>query len=124
MSKTAVLALASFLAARCIAAPGAAESPIVKLAFYAPRAFHWADQEDPPVHIVGFENSRSEVRWVVSNTSDKEVESVTIQDEMIPPPACAAKPEHGATAESTGAYRVSIVPHGTAVISQAVHYPR
>jgi len=115
---TALLFVAGVVASKVSAVP------VVKLAVYAPAAFHQPDQQPAPVRIVGFENSRTEIRWVVSNTSDRAVDSVIIKAAWAPPPGCAKKNGHGDGSENGGSrYMVFIAPHGTAVISRDEHYP-
>lgn len=123
MKRIGMSGVALLLAAVCLASSGPATPPTIKLALYAPRAFYWPDQEAPPVHIIGFENSRSELRWVLSNTSDKAVASVVILNVKISPPECAAKPEYG-WGSSGSRYLAAIAPHGTAVVSRDDHYPK
>lgn len=128
MSRIGILGVVLLLLAACLASSGPAASPTVKVAFYAPRAYYWADQEDPPVHIVGFENSRSEVRFVLSNSSDKTVASVRVVLLLFLPPGCATKSQYEWLSSSgrryAGRWEVSVAPHGRAVLSPAAVPPR
>jgi hypothetical protein len=101
-----------------VARPKSSAVPVVNFSLFAPL------QNDSPVHIVGIEHDRREIGFVLSNTSDKAVESVGIVYQMIPPLGCAVKPL-GPLRTGLGGGPVLIPPHGRAFLSQAiVHYPK
>ena len=87
-------------------------APVLEITLYAPQ------QEEPPVHIVGFRNDKSEVQIVLSNESGKSVIGVKIDRVDIAPPGCRAVAD-GAPDEpiwfSTGGFPVPIAPHSQAV---------
>ena len=93
MNQGRVFTITLLLAVASIASSGAADRPVVKLAFYAPRAYYWPDQAEPPVHIVGFAHGAGQIQYVVSNASDKTVSTVVIQNMMVAPSGCT--PETG-----------------------------
>jgi hypothetical protein len=71
-----------------------------------------------PAHIVSFENDRTEIRYVVSNDSDKPVVGVAIAYFGAAPEKCRTEPgtwESGANSERHGALLVRIAPHGQGV---------
>ena len=59
MSRVGALSIALQLSVS-VAGSSPSAPPVIKLALYAPPAFHERLQEAPPVDIVGSENSRSE----------------------------------------------------------------
>jgi hypothetical protein len=119
MSRTGPCALALFLAVTCIAGSSLPDPPVISFSFYAPV------QNESPVRIVGFENDRHEIRFVLFNTSDKAVAGVDITDQMIPPPGCAVRSDERISSISRGGFPVLIAPHGKAVASEnRAHYPK
>lgn len=125
MRRNCTWAVTLLLAALGVANSGPASPPVIKLGMYAPRAFYWPDQADPPVRIVGFENNRSEIRWVLSNISGKAVTGVLIMHVMISPTTCSTRSMPGESASGGSRYQVFIPPHGQAILSRHIdHYPR
>ena len=94
-----------------------APDPVVRFAFYAPA------QKDAPVHIVGFENDRSEAILLLSNTSDKLVSAVFVGRVDVASPGCSLQPtteEDRLPSRSGGTvgYELLIPPHGKAVAAK------
>jgi hypothetical protein len=96
--------------------------PVIHFTIYAP-----PQQPPPPIdaperkapaHIVGFENDRTEIRYVVSNDSDKPVIGVAIAYFGAAPEKCRTEPgtwESGANSSRFGGFLVRIAPHGRGV---------
>jgi hypothetical protein len=115
MTRIITSAVALIVSAACLAGSTPATAQAIKLAFYAPKAFYWPAQGDPPVRIIGFETTRSKIGFVLSNTSGKAVTSVGILTLVVSPPECAPPPEKELR-QSPALLDAHIAPHGTAVI--------
>jgi len=103
--------LALVLAVCPLASSQNKSAPTVRFSFYAPA------QKDPPVHIVGLQRDQDEVRFVLSNASDKQVTSVIIARVDIAPPGCAPEPVSQTHWSFWGSdilrFKAGIAPHGT-----------
>jgi hypothetical protein len=114
MIRVCTLAIAFLPLLRFAALGQPSSAPMVHLSFYAPA------QADPPVHIVGFEHGRSEIRFVLSNTSDKPVVAVFITDVDFAPRGCTLRPskEKPVMSFNPMGYAVSIAPHRKGVVAK------
>ena len=103
--------LASALALGQAAKP----APVIHFSVYAP------PQVDPPVHIVGFEHDRSELRFVLSNTSERSVDAVVIAFVDLVPRGCSTDPwpDRPVKYYHAAGFKVRIAPHGRAVATRA-----
>lgn len=86
---------------------------IIRFSFYAP------PQKAPPVHIVGFENDRSEVYPVLENTSDKTVVAVLVGIEHIVPAGCSLDANRGSVGFGGAGFRLRIPAHHNAIATRA-----
>ncbi len=96
--------------------------PVIRFAIYAPPQQPPPPSDAPerkaPAHIVGFETDRTEIRYVVSNDSDKPMIGVSIAYFDAAPEKCRTEPgtwESGANSNRFGGFRVRIAPHGQGV---------
>lgn len=95
------------------ASPRSIAGQSVRFTLYAPA------QKDPPVHIVGFQHGKSEVGFVLSNTSDKTVYAEFIAGLKIAPQGCASNAEISFTRDDDGVnFRVRIPPHEEGIASR------
>ena len=89
-----------------------APAPILAISLFAPQ------QKETPVHVVGFQNDRSDVQFVLLNESDKSVIGVALGFVYIAPLGCTPQPRAPDRTEdgySAGGFPVRIAPHGQAV---------
>jgi hypothetical protein len=109
------LLLVPFLIAAASAQTSPPAVPIIHFSFYAP------PQKDPPVHIVNFENNKSETQFALSNTSDKSVTGVIINSVYAAPSGCALEAQRDDMAfmgVNGAGYELRIGPHEKAVASR------
>lgn len=98
-------------------------TPVIHFSIYAPPQQPPPPVDAPerkaPVHIAGFQNDRTEVRFLVSNDSGKPVIGVAIAYFEVAPEGCRGEPgtwpAPGANGERFGAFLVRIAPHGRGV---------
>jgi hypothetical protein len=99
----------------------ASEPPVIHFSIFAPPLQPPtptdASDRKAPVHIAGFQNDRTAVRFLVSNDSDKPVVGVAISYFEVVPEGCGneAWPKPGANGNRAGAFLVRIAPHDRAL---------
>jgi hypothetical protein len=108
------LALLSALAAAAQTGP----SPTIHFSIYAP------EQKDSPVRIVGFGHDRSEIHFVLANTSDKSVAAVIIERMGIVPLGCGARlepePYWPVRYHYEATFKVGITPWGRSIVGTPI----
>lgn len=111
---TFALILAPILAG---ASDKASPLPVLSITFYAPA------QKDSPVRIIGFRHDESEIQFLLSNASDKEVAAVLIGRVDIAPRGCTPEPPSDdywpVKNVSAGGFKVAIGSHGNGVAARA-----
>jgi hypothetical protein len=94
---------------------GSDSVPVIHFSLYAP------PQKDPPVHILGFEHDQKQIRFLVSNTSDKSVVKIIVGLVEIVPPGCSRAPSSETYRSvrdwTEGAFKVSAGPRGIGLAS-------
>lgn len=119
-----------------VASPDTSNSgPVIYFSFYAPA------QKDTPVRIVGIEHDEGEIRFMLSNASEKPVSAVVIGRVDIVPRGCSIgpwpDPYRPVKNVGAGGFRVKIRPHdrriadragiimvGTRATPRYPHYPK
>lgn len=119
--RVSVLLLAFSLLVPCMLG-SPVSGPLIHFSLYAP------NQKSSPVHIVGINHDKSELRFVLSNTSDKTVSTVVIAKIDIAPRGCTTQPERGretfwlVKGHHPGGFSVNIAPHSKNVTAGAGIY--
>ncbi len=112
--RTFAFALLSLMTLAAAAQSGA--SPTIRFSLYAP------EQKDSPVHIVGLEHDQSEIRFVLSNTSDKPVVAVITDSVEIVPRGCSeqpyTEPYRPVRDHSGSGFKVEIAPHAETIAAR------